>query len=215
MPSIDLRIRRLGVRVPPSAPAQRPVPTLGPAFRVLRTQRSTATLTATAVHPGASPPWSSSWSSQSLSRRSASLVTLSGDLGVDLHCERDPAVPEDGHRDARVNVERGRERAAGTTGVVERDGADAVADAPDVEGPVDVARLDRAAGASSEHERVPLAADIGVWPVGGAGLVRGQARNARGEPKLPALSPFGPGQGPRCSSYASRAARSVRGPRSN
>ena len=124
MPSIDLRIRRLGVRVPPSAPAQRPVPTLGPAFRVLRTQRSTATLTATAVHPGASPPWSSSWSSQSLSRRSASLVTLSGDLGVDLHCERDPAVPEDGHRDARVNVERGRERAAGTTGVVERDAAD-------------------------------------------------------------------------------------------
>ena len=30
-------------------------------------------------------------------------------LGVDLHRERDPAVPEDGHRDARVNVERGQE----------------------------------------------------------------------------------------------------------
>jgi hypothetical protein len=43
-------------------------------------------------------------------------------------------VPKDGHRDARVNVERGQERAAGTAGVVERDAADAVADAPDVEG---------------------------------------------------------------------------------
>jgi hypothetical protein len=41
-------------------------------------QRSTATLTATAVHRLASSPWSSSWSSQSLSRRSASLVTSSG-----------------------------------------------------------------------------------------------------------------------------------------
>jgi hypothetical protein len=37
---------------------------------------------------------------------------LVGDLGVDLHCERDPAMPEDGHRDARVNVERREQRAA-------------------------------------------------------------------------------------------------------
>ena len=29
---------------------------------------------------------------------------LVGDLSVDLHCKRDPAVPEDSHRDARVNV---------------------------------------------------------------------------------------------------------------
>src|SRR5439155_17383442 len=55
-------------------PAQRPVPILGPAFCVLRT----ATLTAKEVHRRPSSPWSSSWSSQSLSRRSASLVTLSG-----------------------------------------------------------------------------------------------------------------------------------------
>jgi len=54
---------------------------------------------------------------------------------------------------------------------VEGDAADAVANGPDVEGPVDVARLDRAAGASSEHQRVPLAADARVWPVGSAGLV--------------------------------------------
>ena len=33
---------------------------------------------------------------------------LVGDLCIDLRCERDPAVPEDGHRDARVNVERSR-----------------------------------------------------------------------------------------------------------
>ena len=70
---------------------------------------------------------------------------LVGGPGCRSPCERDPAVPEDDHRDTRVNVERGRERAAGTAGVVERDAADAVADAPDVEGAVDVARLDRAA----------------------------------------------------------------------
>ena len=34
-------------------------------------------------------------------------------------------MPEDGHGDARVNVERGEERAAGTAGVVESDAADA------------------------------------------------------------------------------------------
>jgi hypothetical protein len=73
---------------------------------------------------------------------------LVGDLGVDLHRERDPAMPEDGHRDAWVNVERGQERAAGTAGVVERDAADPVASAPDVEGPVDVAGFDRATGTS-------------------------------------------------------------------
>ena len=159
------------VRVPPSAPAQRPVPILGPAFRVLRTAakysnadhngRSSAGLVALVlvmVEPVAQPP------------KSVPGHLVEGP-GCRSPCERDPAVPEDDHRDARVNVERGQERAAGTAGVVERDAADAVADAPDVEGPVDVARLDRAAGASSEHERVPLAADTGVWPVGGAGLV--------------------------------------------
>jgi hypothetical protein len=67
--------------------------------------------TATAVHELNSSPWSSSWSSQSLSRRSASLVTVSGDLGVDLHRAPDPGVPEDSHRDARVNVQRCQERA--------------------------------------------------------------------------------------------------------
>jgi DNA-binding GntR family transcriptional regulator len=44
-------------------------------------------------------------------------------------------VPEDGHRDARVNVKRCQERAAGAACVVERDAADGVASAPDVEGP--------------------------------------------------------------------------------
>ena len=47
---------------------------------------------------GGQPPWSS----QSISRQSASLVTLSGDLGVDLRRERDPVLTKDGHRDARV-----------------------------------------------------------------------------------------------------------------
>jgi hypothetical protein len=85
-------------------------------------------------------------------------------LGVDLHRERDPAVAKDGHRDARVNVERGQERAAGTASVVERDAANAVPGAPDVEGPVDVARLDRVTGPSREDERVLLAADARVSP---------------------------------------------------
>ena len=34
---------------------------------------------------------------------------LVGHLGVDLHRERDTAVPEDRHRDPRVNVERGEQ----------------------------------------------------------------------------------------------------------
>src|SRR5690348_4157327 len=96
---------------------------------------------------------------------------LVGNLGVNLHRESDPAVPEDGHRDARMNVERGQERAAGTAGVVKRDAADPIAGAPDIEGPVDVARLDRVTSASGEHERVFLTADARAWPVGGAGLV--------------------------------------------
>ncbi len=29
---------------------------------------------------------------------------LVGNLGANLHCERDTAMPEDGHRDARVNI---------------------------------------------------------------------------------------------------------------
>ena len=33
---------------------------------------------------------------------------LIGNLSVDLHGERDPAVPKDGHHDTRVNVERGQ-----------------------------------------------------------------------------------------------------------
>jgi hypothetical protein len=71
---ILLRIRRLGFESLRARPGQRPVPILGPAFRMPRT----AALTATAVHERASSAWSSSWSSQSLSCRSASLVTLSG-----------------------------------------------------------------------------------------------------------------------------------------
>ena len=64
-------------------------------------------------------------------------------LGVDLHRERDPAVPEDGHRDARVNVERGQQRAARPARVVNGDPPDTRAPAPDVERAVDVPRLDR------------------------------------------------------------------------
>src|SRR5579859_5174876 len=78
---------------------------------------------------------------------------------VDLRRERDPAVTEDGHRDTRVNVERGQERTTGTAGVVERNAADAVAGAPHIEGPVDVARFDRVTGTGCEHERVLPAAD--------------------------------------------------------
>jgi hypothetical protein len=51
-----------------------------------------------------------------------------------------------------VNVERGQERAAGTSGVAERDAADAISSAPDVERPVDVAGFDWVTGASGEHE---------------------------------------------------------------
>ncbi len=46
-------------------------------------------------------------------------------LGVDLHRERDTAVPEDGHRHPRVNVEAGRQRAACPARVVNGDAPDA------------------------------------------------------------------------------------------
>jgi hypothetical protein len=77
-----------------------------------------------------------------------------------------------------VDVERGQERTAGTAGVVERDAADAVASAPDIEGPVDVARLDRVTGTSREHERVMHAADARVWPV--ATITRGLSEEEGG-----------------------------------
>jgi hypothetical protein len=80
-------------------------------------------------------------------------------------------VPEDGHRDARVNVERGEQRPAGAARVVKRDATDAVPGASDVEGPVDVARLDRVAGPRGEDERVLLAADTDAWPGVGADQV--------------------------------------------
>jgi hypothetical protein len=126
-------------------PAQRPVPILEPAFCMSGTAAeysnadrnggSCSGLVAL-VEPVAQPP----------ERVPCHLV---GNLSVDFHRERDPAVPEDGHRDARVDVERGQERAAGTAGVVERDAADAVASAPDIESSAALA------SATSTHTRSP------------------------------------------------------------
>ena len=90
-------------------------------------------------------------------------------------------MSEYGHRDARVNIERGEQRPAGTAGVVKRDAADAVPGAPDIEGPVDVARLDRVTCPRGEDERVLLAADAdaGAWP----GVVAGLVLAAFGDPE--------------------------------
>ncbi len=49
---------------------------------------------------------------------------LVGYLGVDLHGDRDLRVPEDMHCHARVDVERGQERSAGTSRIVHADTAD-------------------------------------------------------------------------------------------
>jgi hypothetical protein len=84
-------------------------------------------------------------------------------------------MTKEGHRDTRVHIERGQERAADTAGVVERNAADAVPGTPNVEGPVDATRLDRMTCTCGEHERVFLAADARIWPVG-EGQARGQAR---------------------------------------
>jgi hypothetical protein len=67
-----------------------------------------------------------------------------GNLGADLHRERDAAVSEDAHGDARKQVERGQQRAAGPARVVNRDPADALPRAPEIKGPVDIPWLDRA-----------------------------------------------------------------------
>lgn len=80
---IELLIAGLtGAHVREIALADWPLNSIAPrSSRVIRPrppQRSTATPTATAVHERASSPWSPSWSSQSLSRLSASLVILSG-----------------------------------------------------------------------------------------------------------------------------------------
>jgi len=79
-------------------------------------------------------------------------------------------LAKDGHRDARADVERRKEGAAGAAGVVERDAADAVPGTPNVECPIDIARLDRVARTGGEHERVFLSADARL-PVGRAGVI--------------------------------------------
>ena len=68
-----------------------------------------------------------------------------GHLDVDLHRERDLAMPENRHGDARVHVERGQPRAACPARVVDGDPPDSCALTAVLEAPVETARLDRAA----------------------------------------------------------------------
>jgi hypothetical protein len=72
-------------------------------------------------------------------------------------------VPQDAHRDARVNIERGQERPASTASVVNPDTADPGLSAAGIEAAVDRSRLDRVASTSGEHRPV-------IRP--GAGLFR-------------------------------------------
>jgi len=106
---ILLRIRRLGVRVPPSAP--RSTVTFGHGMHCCGSSCSSEVQQCLAVK----------LLSQPAKRLAGGLV---GDLGVDLHGDRDLAVAEYPHRYPRVHVEGGQQRGAGAAHSVGRDVAD-------------------------------------------------------------------------------------------
>jgi len=73
-------------------------------------------------------------------------------------------VPEDRHRNARVDVEGGQERAAGAARVMNLDLPDPGFSAPRVEAALDVPRFQRVAGIGREQELVAFAADADLRP---------------------------------------------------
>ena len=75
-----------------------------------------------------------------------------GDLGVDLHRDGDLAVPQDLHREARVHVERGQQRAACLAGPVHGDRGNLGGGDTPGEAAVEVPRLNRSAVTSREHQ---------------------------------------------------------------
>ena len=89
--------------------------------------------------------------SQSPSFRSASRVPVTN-LGVDLHRDTELAMPQDAHRDARVDIEGGQQRGAGLAGAMHGDprhvgGGDAT-----VEAAAEVPWLEGRAIPGSEHQ---------------------------------------------------------------
>ena len=168
--------------------------------------------------PGARRPGRRRKVAQPLERIAGGLVR---DLGVDLHRDRDPAVPEDRHRHARVDVERCQQRPARSARVVNLDLPNPGLLAPGVEAALEVPRFEREAGASREQQPVPFAADADLRPGRGAAVgldlrARFAARRARsgGSGRVSTLpSVFSCCLWVRGSPPARRAATPVRSPR--
>jgi hypothetical protein len=75
-------------------------------------------------------------------------------------------MPENRHRNARVNVERSQQRTARTARVVNLDLPDSGLFASRVEAALEVPRLDRLAGASGEQQLMTLTAYADLRPTG-------------------------------------------------
>ena len=84
-------------------------------------------------------------------------------------------MPEDRHRNARVDVEGGQERAAGAARVMNLDLPDPGFSAPRAEAALDVPPFQRVAGIGREQELVAFAADADLRPFRGSAAGRAWA----------------------------------------
>src|ERR1039457_414048 len=73
-----------------------------------------------------------------------------GNLGVDVHCDVDLCVPKDAHGHAGMHVERGEQRGACMSRVMDGDAPNARLGAACLETPVEVARLEGRTGPGRE-----------------------------------------------------------------
>ena len=112
------------------------------------------------------------------SLRSASRVAGRGHLGVDLHRDRDLAVPHVLHGHARMHIQGGQQRATRFTGAMQGDLGHSPFDDAAFEAAVEVARLNRGAMAGSEYQ-AGFEPGIPALPVGvSAGVSYGTAASS-------------------------------------